>query len=95
VNITEFGTRLFLSETTKGQMRKEGEANRQMSDDFIEVFKDRSMFERSLRRYEQWKNKDILALVLETMPKQAKRKNSDNFAKLRTESRKKLTGESR
>jgi hypothetical protein len=52
------------------------------------------MFERSLRRYEQWKSKDILALVLETMPKQAKRKNSDNFAKLRTELRK-LTGESR
>ena len=45
-----------------------------MGDGLIKVLKDRSMFERSLGRYEQWKSKDSLALALETMPKQAKKK---------------------
>jgi hypothetical protein len=66
-----------------------------MTEGFLEVLKDRSMFEKSSRRYEQWKNKDILAIVLETMPKQAKRKNIDNFAKLRTRFAKKLTNKSK
>jgi hypothetical protein len=66
-----------------------------MTEGFLEVLKDRSMFEKSSRRYEQWKNKDILAIVLETMPKQAKRKNIDNFAKLRTRFAKKLTDKSK
>ena len=66
-----------------------------MTEGFLEVLKDRSMFEKSSRRYERWKNKDILAIVLETMPKQAKRKNIDNFAKLRTRFAKKLTDKSK
>jgi hypothetical protein len=66
-----------------------------MTEGFLEVLKDRGMFEKSSRRYEQWKNKDILAIVLETMPKQAKRKNIDNFAKLRIEFAKKLTDKSK
>ena len=66
-----------------------------MTEGFLEVFKDRSMSEASLRRYERWKSKDLLAMALETMPEQAKRKSADNFAKLRSEFAKKLTGESR
>jgi hypothetical protein len=66
-----------------------------MTEGFLEVLKDRSMLEKSSRRYEQWKNKDILAIVLETMPKQAKRKNIDNFAELRTRFAKKLTDKSK
>lgn len=66
-----------------------------MTEGFLEVFKDRSMSEASSRRYEQWKSKDFLAMALETMPEQAKKKSADNFAKLRMEFAKKLIGEPR
>jgi hypothetical protein len=70
-------------------MRKE-RGNRQMTEGFLEVFKDRSMSEASVRRYEQWKSKDILAMALETMPKQVKRKNADNSTKKLTSKSKQI-----
>jgi hypothetical protein len=46
------------------------------------------------RRYERWKRKDLLAVALQTFPKQVKKeKVIDNLTSLKAEFDKKLSGE--
>jgi hypothetical protein len=86
----EVWKKLFYSESKQRHMRREG----QVIEGILEVLEDRRLCERGSTRYVQWKRKDILLIALETMPKQVKRENVDNFARLTTLFAKKLTNES-